>query len=66
MKKITAKVNTDKRLYFELDHNGMVHVWDKNYRYGAWKVERFNDGKFSRDWVREFAGLSNLTIGFLQ
>lgn len=48
---ITAPGREPYRAYFQPDGD-TVWVWTKNTNYGGVYLSRYNDGKFSRDWVR--------------
>ena len=50
---ITAPGHEPYRIYFE-ERLGMVYAWTRTRNAGGYLTSSFNDGKFSRDWVREF------------
>lgn len=59
-KKISAVIDAPRRkpyrIYFQ-DSEDMVLVWTKDTASVLFRKDRFNDGVFSRDWVRAlFAG----------
>ena len=53
---ITAPRHKPYRAYFQ-ESGDMILVWTKDTAAGLYRVDRFNNGVFSRDWGRElFAG----------
>ena len=60
---ITAPRHKPYRAYFQ-ESGDMILVWTKDTAAGLYRVDRFNDGVFSRDWVRALFDGSDVRVEF--
>lgn len=60
---ITAPGHEPYRAYFQ-EAEDMVHVWKANSAWVGYRLDRFNNSVFSRDWVRALFDGSGAKVEF--